>query len=220
MQTPRQRSWGAPEQVLRENPIATQLPDPTEAKGIDNDEHENRLVLAAQQGDLGAFRELYDAYHERIWTLVVYSIGDTHQAQDVLQTVFFKVFRGLRSFRFQSKLYTWIYRIAYNECQNHRRRRSVPHVPLEAILGSSDEIDTRPIWNDREARKEHEVILQQAVMQLPFKMREVVVLKYVEGLSYKEISRVLGCAAGTVASRLNRALAELEERLRPFTRHF
>jgi RNA polymerase sigma-70 factor, ECF subfamily len=55
-------------------------------------------------------------------------------------------------------------------------------------------------------------------MQLPLKMREVVVLKYVEGFSYEEMSRVLGCSPGTVASRLNRALAELEERLRPFRR--
>ena len=55
-------------------------------------------------------------------------------------------------------------------------------------------------------------------MQLPFKMREVVVLKYLEGLSYEEMSRMLGCAPGTVASRLNRALTELEELLRPFRR--
>jgi RNA polymerase sigma-70 factor (ECF subfamily) len=58
--------------------------------------------------------------------------------------------------------------------------------------------------------------LQNAVRQLPFKMREVIVLKYLEDLSYKEMSRILGCPPGTVASRLNRALAELEVRLRPF----
>jgi RNA polymerase sigma factor (sigma-70 family) len=88
-------------------------------------------------------------------------------------------------------------------------------VPLEVILGSSDEIDRRPISDGLEARR---AILRDAVMQLPFKMRDVVVLKYVEELSYEEMSRVLGCSPGTVASRLNRALAELEERLRPFRR--
>jgi RNA polymerase sigma-70 factor (ECF subfamily) len=182
---------------------------------IGSDELERSLAMSAQRGDSGAFRELYDAYRERIWTLVVYSIGDSLQAQDVLQTIFFKAFRGLRSFRFQSSPFTWLYRIARNECLNYQRRRGAAHVPLEAILGSNDEIDTTPISDSQKARR---VILQNAVKQLPLKMREVVVLKYVEGLSYEEMSRTLGCAAGTVASRLNRALAELEVRLRPFRR--
>lgn len=166
-------------------------------------------------GDSEAFQEIYEAYREPIWTLVVYSIGDSLQAQDVLQTIFLKVFRGLRSFRHQSSFFTWVYRIALNECRNHQRQRRAPHVPLEAILGSRDEIDPKAIPNGHEVR---EVILQNAVKQLAFKMRDVVVLKYLEGLSYEEMSRVLGCSPGTVASRLNRALGELEERLRPFRR--
>lgn len=209
----RQRFLGASERVLNEKPMATQRLNQTGAMRIGNGEEERSLAMAAQRGDSGAFRELYDAYREPIWTLVVYSIGDSLQAQDVLQTIFFKAFRGLRSFRYQSSLFTWIYRIARNECRNYHRRRGAPHVPLEAILGSSDEIYTRPISDGHEVRK---VILQNAVKQLPLKMRDVVVLKYLEGLSYEEMSRVLGCAPGTVASRLNRALAELEERLRPF----
>ena len=184
----------------------------TAALNIATGARERNLAMAAQRGDSGAFRELYEAYRERIWTLVVYSVGDSHQAQDVLQTVFFKAFRGLRSFKFQSSLFTWIYRIALNECRNYHRRRGAPHLPLEAIVGSSDEIDRRPLPEGRESRRS---ILQKAVMQLPFQMREVVVLKYLEELTYEEMSRVLGCAPGTVASRLNRALAELEERLRP-----
>jgi RNA polymerase sigma-70 factor (ECF subfamily) len=182
-------------------------------------ERERDLVAAAQTGDESAFRELYKTYHRRIWTLVLYSIGDPQQAQDVLQAVFFKAFRGLHAFRYQSGLFTWIYRIARNECLNHLRRREVSAIPLEAILGSGDEIDSKSLPPGREARSERDAILRQAVMRLPLKMREVVVLKYLEGLSYEEMSRALGCAPGTVASRLNRALAELGERLR-FSRCF
>ena len=189
-----------------------------EAGEADFDERERALVLAAQDGDPEAVRKLYDSYHRRIWTIILYSLGDYPQAQDVLQTVFFKVFRNLRSFRFQSNLFTWIYRIARNECLNHRRRRSAPQVPLEAIIGSRDEIDPKLGTNGHDARVERDYILQQALMQLPFKMREVIVLKYLEGLSYREMSRALGCAPGTVASRLNRALSELGERLGPFRR--
>jgi len=176
-------------------------------------EWERSIVLAARRGDAEAFRELYRAYRDPVWTLVVSLVGDSSQAQDVMQNVFFKAFRGLGGFRFQSGLFTWIYRIAHNECLNHLRRRDFPPVPLEAILGGGEEIDRARVSDREEARR---AALQDAVKQLPFKMREVVILKYQEGLSYMEMSRVLGCAPGTVASRLNRALAELELRLRPF----
>jgi RNA polymerase sigma-70 factor (ECF subfamily) len=176
---------------------------------------DDRLGAAARRGAPGAFREIYNAYRGRVYNLALYSIGDPAQAQDVLQAVFLKVFRGLAAFRFESSLATWIYRIAHNECREHHRRRRAPFVPLEAVLGSTHEVDPRPNSHDQQARRERDLVIQRAVMQLPFKMREVVVLKYVEGLSYDDMARVLGCAPGTVASRLNRALAELEERLRP-----
>ena len=176
-------------------------------------EWERSIVLAARRGDAEAFRELYRAYRDPVWTLVVSLVGDSSQAQDVMQNVFFKAFRGLGGFRFEAGLFTWIYRIAHNECLNHLRRRDAPPIPLEAILGGGEEIDRARVSDREEARR---AALQDAVKQLPFKMREVVILKYQEGLSYMEMSRVLGCAPGTVASRLNRALAELELRLRPF----
>lgn len=192
--------------------------DPAKNQAVSGREQERHLIQAVQRGDSAAFRELYDDYRERIYNLVAYSIGDPLQTQDVLQTIFLKVFRGLANFRFQSSLSTWIYRIAHNECHNHHRTRRATHVPLEAILGSNHEMDTKPISHEQHVRKERETIIQQTLMQLPFKMREVVVLKYIEGLSYEEMGRILRCAPGTVASRLNRALTELEERLRPLRR--
>ncbi len=179
---------------------------------------ERALVAAAQAGDPGAIRVLYDAYRDRVWKILLYSLSDPQQVQDVFQSVFFKFFRGLSGFRFQSSLLTWLYRIARNECLNHCRRRSFPSVPIQAILGSRDEIDGRASVGEEDARWERERILMQAVRQLPPKMRDVVILKYVEDLSYEEIGRALGCASGTVASRLNRALSELGERLGPFRR--
>lgn len=173
-------------------------------------------MRAAQAGDAHALRRLYELYRPQVHSLALYSVGDPGQAQDLLQAVFLKVFRGLPSFRFRSSLATWIYRIAHNECRDHHRRHKPPFVPLEAVLGSMDEIDPRSNSHDQHARRERDQIIRQAVMQLPFQMREVVVLKYVEGLSYDDMSRVLGCAPGTVASRLNRALAALGDRLRPF----
>ena len=176
------------------------------------DDREKGLVLAARRGDEEAFREIYRTYRESVWSVVISLVGDPVQAQDILQNVFFKAFRGLAGFRFRSALFTWIYRIARNECRNHLRKRGLPIVPLEDILGSRYEADAARVPDGARNRAD---ALTSAVMQLPFKMREVVVLKYQEDLSYDEMSRILGCPPGTVASRLNRALAELETRLRP-----
>jgi len=192
--------------------------DLSTAERNDAGERERGLVLAAQRGDSAAFRELYDNYHTRVHRLAIYSTGDDSQAQDLVQAVFLSIFRGLQGFRFQSSFSTWVYRIAHNECQNHHRQRRANVVPLEAILGDSAEIDPKPISDVQHARQECQSIIQQAVMQLPFQMREAVVLRYLEGLSYDEMAKVLGCAPGTVASRLSRALTELEERMRPFQR--
>jgi len=177
------------------------------------DDREKVLVQAARRGDEAAFREIYRTYREPVWSVVLSLVGDPLQAQDILQNVFFKAFRGLPRFRFRSALFTWIYRIARNECRNHLRKRGLPVVPLEDILGSRYEADTARVadggaWTSADT-------LTGAVMQLPFKMREVIVLKYQEDLSYDEMSRILGCPPGTVASRLNRALAELETLMRP-----
>jgi RNA polymerase sigma-70 factor (ECF subfamily) len=177
---------------------------------------EREAVRAIQGGDLEPFRALYNAYYERVYNQVVYLIGDELQAQDLLQSIFLKVFRGLRNFRFGSSLSTWIYRIAHNECQDFHRRRIASLVPLETILGKSDEMDSQPLSDDQHARHESLGIIHRAVMQLPLKLREVVVLRYLEDLSYGEIGSVLSCSPGTVASRLSRALEALEERLCPF----
>lgn len=178
----------------------------------DDAERERILAVAARGGDSDAFRELYEIYRDRIRILVVFWIDDPLHAQDIVQTVFLKALLGIRNFRLQSSPFTWIYRIARNECRDYLRRRSVRPLPLETILGSGEEIDPMPVSNGGDGRG---IIVQNAVRRLPSKMKEVIVLKYLAGLSYAEMGRALGCAPGTVASRLNRALIKLEEQLRP-----
>ena len=179
---------------------------------------ERELVIAAQRGDRSAFKALYERYRDRVYNLVFYALGDELWAEDVLQIVFMKIYKGLSGFRFEATLATWIYRIALNECLNQQQRRGAQYVPFEAILGSDDEFDPEALPDLQHADKERREIIHQAVMELSPKLRSVVALKYLEGLSYEEIARTLECAPGTVASRLNRALSELEARLRPLKR--
>jgi RNA polymerase sigma-70 factor (ECF subfamily) len=183
-----------------------------------DDRIERELVAGAGAGDRTALKAIYDRYRSRVHNLVYYTLDQPLLTDDVVQTVFLKLFRGLPGFRFEAALSTWIYRIALNECLNQNRTRN-RYVPLEEILGSRTEIDPGPGPDERNERSEAERIIHQAVMNLSSKLRTVVVLKYLEGLSYDEIAAVLDCAPGTVASRLNRALAELESKLRPL-KHF
>jgi RNA polymerase sigma-70 factor, ECF subfamily len=178
---------------------------------------ERAVVIAAQKGDRDAFKLIYDCYRDRVYNFIFYSIGDELRAEDVLQVVFVKIFRGLPGFRFEASLATWIYRIALNECLNQQRRRVIRQVPFEALLGSDDEPCAAPA-DLHHAEAERREIVHRAVMDLSPKLRSVVALRYLDELSYEEIAAVLECSAGTVASRLNRALGQLEKRLRPLRR--
>src|SRR5262245_45542014 len=179
---------------------------------------ERELILAAKQGDCTAFRIIYERNRDSVYNLVYYSLNDPRLIEDVVQIVFMKIYRGLPGFRFEANLSTWIYRVTINECQNQNRQRNVRFVPFDTIAGSGEEIDMASIPENRHSYRERQQIIQEAVMQLSPKLRAVVVLKYIEGLSYDEIAQVLECAPGTVASRLNRALGDLESRLRPLRR--
>jgi RNA polymerase sigma-70 factor (ECF subfamily) len=179
---------------------------------------ERATIIAVQQGDRDAFKALYERYRDRVYNIIFYSMGDELRAEDVLQIVFVKIYRGLPNFRFEASFATWIYRIALNECLNQQRRRGAQHIPFEALLGSDEEFDSGAAADLQHAEGERREIVHRAVMELSPKLRAVVALKYLEGLTYEEIASVLECSPGTVASRLNRALSELEARLRPLRR--
>jgi|SRR5215216_554875 len=182
------------------------------------DSQERELIMHAQRGDRAAFKAIYDRYRDRIYNLIFYSIGDELSSEDVLQIVFIKIYRGLPNFRFEASFATWIYRITLNECLNQQQRRGAQYVPFESLFGSAEEFDTSAPPDLQHADKERREIIHQAMMELSPKLRAVVALKYLEGLSYEEIAEALECAPGTVASRLNRALEQLETRLRPLRR--
>lgn len=183
-----------------------------------SDLEERDLVAAVQRGDSFAFRIIYENHRDRVYNLISYTLNDPRAIEDVFQIVFMKIYRGLPGFRFEANLSTWIYRVTMNECQNQNRERKTRFVSIETIAGSGEEVDTASIPETSHSHRERQEIIQHAVMELSPKLRAVVVLKYVEGLSYDEIAEVLELAPGTVASRLNRALEGLESKLRPLKR--
>ena len=171
---------------------------------------DRELVAGCRRGDRDAFRVLFESYKDRVFSIALRFSGDPVAAMDIAQDTFVKLFSRIRDFRGESSFDTWMYRMVVNSCMDHRRR-SWRLLPLagevaDSLCESSDCLADL-------MRSEMGARVHSAVERLSPDLRIVVVLRYTEGLAYEEIAEVLGCAPGTVASRLNRAHKTLERRL-------
>jgi RNA polymerase sigma-70 factor, ECF subfamily len=187
---------------------------------------ERRLIEACQRGDREAFRELFEAHKDRVWTAALRFTGDESAARDVTQQVFLKLFTSIAGFRHKSNFKTWLYRMVANECMDEfrKRRRLIPLdffrpascAERDEDCGGVEMKDWRqePLQEERLAQLEVSEAVLAALAQLKPKLRIAIVLKYFEDLSYEQIAEALGCSMGTVASRLNRGHKELARRLR------
>lgn len=183
---------------------------------------EATLVAELQAGSEEAYGYLLAVYQNPVYNVITHLVANSSEASDVLQEVFVKVFRGIRHFRGHSSLRTWIYRIAVHEASNHRRGwfRRLRH---ETLSMDEDNHQTdlaqvlRGVRTDTpyEAleQAEREEIVQRALAGLAQPYRAVIVLREIEGLTYEEITEVLGVKEGTVKSRLLRGRELLRKRL-------
>ncbi len=187
----------------------------TKAERIAKDGLSEQLVRACQDGNPEAQRELYEYYKGKVYSLAIYLTGDAEMARDLTQEIFVKVFRDLRAFRFESSFNSWLYRLATNACLNTLRdRRSRREVGIEEVTDTPAEIDPGISLEQQQVSRSIQRAVRDAILSLKPPLRAVVVLRYIENLSYSEIAEALSCSAGTVASRLSRAHRLLERKLR------
>jgi len=187
---------------------------------------ESALIERFLSGDETAFDQIVERYQDLVFNLSARLLGPD-EAHDLSQEVFLQVYRKLGSFRRESSLRTWIYRVVLNRAKNRqrswrRRQREMTAVNVEdAEREGAVDLSTvmgrgiAPLPDRALERKELGEILEEAVATLPFEQRTIVLLKEWEGLSYDEIARTLNIAIGTVKSRLARARKALRERLEP-----
>jgi RNA polymerase sigma-70 factor (ECF subfamily) len=191
---------------------AVALPDVLEAKLIE------RLVARDER----AFNELVRAYERRVLALVLRMLGNRAEAEDLAQEVFVQVFKAIGTFRGESKLSTWIYRIAINLCKNRAKYLRVRHTDdqdeLEAVaervpMGEVKRANVAQVARPDEMLAGHqaEEAVRQAILQIEPSFRQCLVLRDVEELSYEEIGEITGLPAGTVKSRIHRARLQLKE---------
>jgi RNA polymerase sigma-70 factor, ECF subfamily len=185
------------------------------------DAGERRLIRAIRKGDERAFARLVHGYQDRVYGLCLRMLRRPDEAEDVAQEVFVSLHRGLSSFRAESKLSTWIYRITRNHCLNRlkylERRHDDAQAPLDSVseAGLAEAAGHRPTRPDQHLEgRELRGRLERALGELGEEQRLLVLLRDVEGLSYEEIVEVCELPLGTVKSRLHRARLALATRLR------
>lgn len=187
-------------------------------------ERDKALVRAVQQGDEGAFRELFDRYHRRAFAVAFGVVKNKQDALDVVQEAFIKVHRHIQSFQGTSSFYTWLYRIVMNLSIDHVRRskkgRDLDYddkVRREDsdVAGDGAILPSLLDQNPRKTvlRRELSEAIQAALAELPEYHRAVILLREVEGLSYEEMARILKVPKGTIMSRLFHARRKMQQQL-------
>jgi len=176
----------------------------------DADSDERQLVEACRRGERPAMHAFYTGYRRRVFGLIARIVG-AQEAEELTQDVFVRAFRGLHGFRGESRLSTWMYRLAVNAALSHaartlnRQRRAVSEDELLALPALDDgTADADPRLRAR---------LNQALAALPAGYRAVLTLHDIEGLQHDEIADILGCRVGTSKSQLHKARAKMRELL-------
>ncbi len=182
-----------------------------------NDEH---IVERALTGDPEAFGEIVQRWERRIFALTYGMLGREEDARDATQETFLAAFRNLRGFRGEARVSSWLHRIAVNQCITRQRRAKVRN---EAALDDEQEKDaarfSAPLTYSPalsvESRQTTRAV-RLAVNSLPLELRQVVVMKEFEELTFREIADALDLPLSTVKSRLYTALQQLQMRLQKF----
>jgi RNA polymerase sigma-70 factor (ECF subfamily) len=183
------------------------------------------LVERCRAHDNAAFDEVVNRYKNKIYSYLYRMLGNPADAEDLTQEVFVRLYTSLDSFRSQSSLNTWLFRIAGNLCIDYFRRskkhRAIAYSLDEPV--SSETAETGESGHELPdstyephrlfEQKELSEHIQQALEQMPEKLRSVLLLHDIEGLPYEEIAQVIECPLGTVKSRLFNARLQLRQRL-------
>jgi len=185
---------------------------------------EARLIERLRAGDLTAFEELVSCFERPVYLLCYRLLGDGEDARDAAQETFLKVYRGIGSFRAESGLKTWIYRIAINQAMNQqrwwRRRHKDDTLSLDLSRNGTEQSiglmlpssamspEDEAISNQRERR------IMRALAEIKEEFKVALVLREIEELSYEEIAETLKISIGTVKSRIARGREELRRRLK------
>ncbi|HIE28007.1 TPA: sigma-70 family RNA polymerase sigma factor [Candidatus Poribacteria bacterium] len=179
---------------------------------------DEQLMSQVKMGEVASFEILFARYQQPLFNFIIRMLGDFHKAQDIFQETFLRVFCHAQKYDESFRFSPWLYQIARNLClEEIRRQRKVEIIPVD------EEADCQPIelWDkntpdEQLEMAETEKIVQNAILRLSEKQREVFLLRENHGLSYDEISQITNLSVSAVKSCLHRARMALKEMLAPY----
>ena len=181
--------------------------------GLNEQRADAAVIEACRKGDRLAFRELYDIYKDRVYSIALYFFhGDRTAASDVTQQAFLRLLANIGQFRGDSTFSTWLYRLVVNACLDEARMRKTHRAASTTMqLDAAASADSQEIAYER---SQEAASVRAAIASLPPKFRIAVLLRYFDDLSYEDMAKALRCSMGTVASRLNRGHRMLADKLK------
>lgn len=180
-------------------------------------DEEQRLVRAAASGDAGAFERLVIENQGHVYNLAYKLTGSEQDALDVSQDVFLRAYQNLRSFRGDSRMSVWLYRLTYNASMDlikRSRRGTVVQMPAGDEGAELELPDLAPLPDEELERREELEAVRDALSELDEDKRRILLMREYRDMSYADIARALGIEEGTVKSRLARARLALAENLK------
>lgn len=168
------------------------------------------LVDRFRNGEESAFNELANRYKEKIYWTVRRFVNEHQDADDIVQQVLWKAYEGLKGFRSDSSVFTWLYRIAVNTSLNAVRKKKVREfLQFDELFESDSPESERP--DEVLEREEERSLIERAVQKLPEKQKSVFVLRYYEQLPYEEIAGILKTSVGGLKANYFHAVKKIEE---------
>ena len=184
--------------------------------------NESELISLLKKKDRQAFKEIVETWQDMVYNTSIGFLQNEEDAEDVAQEVFMQVFESVSSFKEESKLSTWIYRITVSKCLDHlrKKKRKKRFAFIQSLYGKNDRlmIDPPDFFHPgiNAENKENAAVLFKAIDQLPETQKTAFLLNKIENLSYREIGEVINSSESAVDSLLQRAKKNLQKSLKEY----
>jgi len=182
--------------------------------------NELEIIEKIKQGKSEYFKEFVDKYKNMVFRICFGFVKNKEDAEDITQEVFFTIYKNIKDFKFESKISTWIYRIAVNRSLNHIRKGKLSRIFNKISLKGENENREAEIPAARDSSADFKVITEEkkniiskALNGLPSNQRVAFTLYNIEGFTYEEIAEIMGCSISAVESRIHRAKMNLQKKL-------
>ena len=191
-------------------------------ENIQTASNDEALVKRVQQGDVAAYNILVIKYQHKVAQIISKFVGNSADVSDVAQEAFIKAYKAINSFRGESSFYTWLYRIVVNAAKTYLESNSRHKNQVDVDSEEFASIDAQGVLTSRDTpdrileSQELQQVILNAMNELPEELRQAIMLREVEGMTYEDMADLLQIPIGTVRSRIFRARQFIEERMSKF----